>query len=149
MATIRLPTDFKEFLQLLKKHEVKYLRVGGYAVGYHGYPRATLDMDVWVDRSPENARNLVVVLKEFGFDVADLKETLFTVENRVIRMGMPPIRIEILTGLSGVEFDVCYANRIVDTLDDIDINFIDLFHLKKNKRAAGRYRDLDDLENLP
>ncbi len=149
MATTRLPTDFKEFLQLLNTYEVKYLLVGGYAVGYHGYPRATLDMDIWIDRTPLNAKKLVSVLKKFGFDVDELKETLFTAENKITRMGVPPLRIEILTTLSGVEFEECYNRRVVDTLDNIEINFINLSHLKKNKRAAKRHRDLDDLEHLP
>ena len=70
MATTRLPTDFKEFLQLLNLYKVKYLLVGGYAVGYHGYHRATLDMNIWVDRTPLNAKKLVSVLKKFGFEVA-------------------------------------------------------------------------------
>ncbi len=149
MATTRLPTDFKEFLQLLNTYEVKYLLVGGYAVGYHGYPRATLDMGIWVDRTPLNAKKLVSVLKKFGFEVDELKETLFTAENKIIRMGVPPLRIEILTTLSGVEFEECYNSRVVDTLDNTEINFINLSHLKKNKRAAKRHRDLDDLEHLP
>jgi len=149
MATTRLPTDFKEFLQLLKTDKVKYLLVGGYAVSYHGYPRATLDMDIWIERTPLNAKKLVSVLKKFGFDVDELKETLFTAENKVIRMGESPLRIEILTTLSGVEFEECYNSRVVDTLDNIEINFINLSHLKKNKRAAKRHRDLDDLEHLP
>ncbi len=99
MATARLPTDFKEFLQLLNMYEVKYLLVVGYAVGYHEYPRATLDMDIWVDRTPLNAKKLVSVLKKFGFEVDELKETLFTAENKIIRMGVPPLKTRIIMGL--------------------------------------------------
>ena len=77
MTMIRLPNDFKEFLQLLNDHRVDYLLVGGYAVGYHGYPRATVGLDIWVPVTPRNARHLVMVFKEFGFDVKELKEDLF------------------------------------------------------------------------
>lgn len=149
MATILLPQDFKEFLQLLDYHQVEYLLVGGYAVGYYGYPRATVDMDIWIAPHPSNAEKLLTVLKTFGFDVPDLSIDLFLTANRVIRMGVPPIRIEILTTISGVNFDECYAMRVVDTFDEVKVNLISLHHLKKNKAASGRHKDLNDLENLP
>jgi hypothetical protein len=95
MATIHLPPDFKEFLQLLNAHQVEYLLIGGYAVGYHGYPRATADMDIWIAMHPKNAEKVVVVLKEFGFDVPALSTELFLKANQIIRMGIPPVRIEI------------------------------------------------------
>jgi hypothetical protein len=148
MATTRLPIDFKEFLQLLNTHEVEYLLVGGYAVGYHGYPRATVDLDIWVSRKPRNAEKLVSVLKAFGFDVEELSEDLFLEENKII-MGAPPIRIEVITSASGVDFEECYRKRVTDILDDVEVHFINLEHLKRNKKASGRYKDLDDLEHLP
>jgi len=146
---IRLPSDFKEFLQLLNDHRVDYLLVGGYAVGYHGYPRATVDLDIWVAVTPRNARHLVMVFKEFGFDVKELKEDLFLKENKIVRIGEPPLRIEVMTSVSGVDFDACYEQRIVDTIDGIQVNFINLENLKVNKMSAGRHKDLNDLENLP
>jgi predicted nucleotidyltransferase len=146
---IRLPNDFKEFLQLLNDHRVDYLLVGGYAVGYHGYPRATVDLDIWVAVTPRNARHLVMVFKEFGFDVKELKEDLFLKENKIVRIGEPPLRIEVMTSVSGVDFDACYEQRIVDTIDGIQVNFINLENLKVNKMSAGRHKDLNDLENLP
>lgn len=149
MVTVRLPPDFKEFLQLLNDHKVKYLLVGGYAVGYHGYPRATADMDIWVQRAPQNAERLVTVLKEFGFDVPELTPELFLEENRIVRMGMPPVKIEIMTTISGVRFTDCYEQRVVDDLDGIEVYLISLGDLKENKQASGRYKDLNDLENLP
>jgi hypothetical protein len=149
MATIRLPRDFREFLRLLNTHRVEYLLIGGYAVGYHGYPRATADMDIWVAIHPQNAERIVTVLREFGFDLPELSADLFLRENQIIRMGVPPIRIEIMTGISGVSFEECYAERVVDLLDGIEVNVIDLAHLRVNKQASGRYKDLDDLENLP
>jgi len=145
---IRLPKDFKEFLQLLNDHHVEYLLVGGYAVGYHGYPRATVDLDIWVAVTPRNARQLVEVFREFGFDVKGLKEDLFLQENKIIRIGEPPLRIEVMTSVSGVDFDACYQQRINDTIDGIRVNFINRENLKANKLAAGRHKDLNDLENL-
>jgi hypothetical protein len=146
---IELPLDFKEFLKLLTEKNVKYLLIGGYAVGYHGYPRATNDMDIWIAVHPDNAERVVTVLKEFGFDLPELTPGLFLQKDKIIRMGNPPMRLEISTGISGVEFEDSYASRIVDTLDGVKVNIIDLPHLKANKKAAGRLKDLADLENLP
>jgi predicted nucleotidyltransferase len=149
MATIHLPSDFKEFLQLLNSQRVKYLLIGGYAVGYHGYPRATADMDIWIAIHPQNAKKVVAALKEFGFDVPELSVELFLKENQIIRMGVPPVKIDIATTISGVTFAECYAERVVDILDGVKVNIISLKHLKANKKASGRHKDLNDLENLP
>jgi len=148
MVMTQLPQDFKEFLKLLNSHEVKYLLIGGHAVSYHGYPRSTADMDLWIAIEPQNAEKVVAVLKEFGFDVPELKLDLFLDEDKVIRMGLPPLRIEILTSISGVSFDECYSERIFDTIDGVEVNIISLKHLKINKKASGRFKDLDDLEHL-
>jgi len=145
---IRLPQDFKELLQLLNSKKIEYLVVGGYAVALYGYPRATGDMDIWVAISKINAHKIVEALKEFGFNVAELKEELFLEKEKNIRMGIPPLRIEILTSIDGVEFTECYSNKEIVIIDDIEINFISLEDLKKNKKASGRYQDLADLENL-
>jgi predicted nucleotidyltransferase len=149
MATVKLPHDFKEFLKLLNDNGVRYLLVGGYAVAYHGYPRATADMDIWIEVDPSNASKLVDALKEFGFNSPDLSVDLFLEKEKVVRMGVPPIRIEILTSISGVTFEECFPSRITDELDGIEVNLISLPHLKANKEASGRHKDLDDLENLP
>jgi len=143
-----LPPDFKEFLKLLKEHDVQYLLIGGYAIGYYGYPRATDDMDIWVAIHPDNAQKLVSVLKAFGLNDPTLTPELFLQKPKIIRMGFPPMRLEITTSISGVDFDECYQTRIVDKLDDIEVNLIDLESLKKNKRASGRAKDIADLENL-
>src|SRR5688500_7407995 len=103
-----LPPDFKEFLQLLNKYKVKYLLIGGYAVGFYGYPRATADLDIWIDREEQNAINIKNTLEEFGFQSPDLTEELFLKEKQIIRMGVPPLRIEIHTSISGVEFEESY-----------------------------------------
>ena len=149
MGTIRLPPDFKEFLQLLNAHQVEYLLIGGYAVGYHGYPRATVDMDVWIGRGPATAAKMVEVLQEFGFDVPNLSAELFLKEDQIVRMGVPPVRLEIFTSIPGVEFEHSYSARVEGVMDGVEISLINLQDLKVNKKAAGRHQDLDDLENLP
>ena len=149
MATTHLPPDFKEFLRLLNAHKVEYLLIGGYAVGYHGYPRATADMDIWVAVHAANAQRTVGALREFGFDLPDLSPGLFLREWRIVRLGVPPVRIEITTTISGVDWDQCYAERVEDTLDGVPVNLISLKHLKLNKKASGRHQDLADLEHLP
>ena len=146
---IQLPPDFKEFLKLLNANRVKYLLIGGYAVAYHGFPRATGDMDIWVDMEKTNAEKVVSALKSLGFDLPSLTPALFLKEDQIIRMGNPPYRIEISTTISGVHFEDCYQNRIVANIGGIETLIIDLISLKTNKKAAGRYKDLNDLENLP
>ena len=146
---IHLPNDFREFLKLFNDHQVEYLLIGGYAVGHYGYPRATADMDIWVAIGPDNACKIVRAPKDFGFTSLDPSEGLFLKPDQVIRMGMPPLRIEIWTSVSGVQFDECYQSRAVTNWDKVRFNLIDLKHLKLNKKAAGRHKDLDDLQNLP
>ena len=146
---IELPPDFKEFLKLLNDHRVEYLLIGGYAVGYHGYPRATNDLDIWIALHPDNAGRVVTVLKEFGFYMPEVTTDLFLQESRIVRMGVPPMRIEILTGISGVEFHECFSRRVLERIGGIDVPLISLTDLKANKKAAGRHKDLDDLEHLP
>ena len=149
MATIRLPSDFKEFLKLLKEHNVRYLLIGAYAVNYHGYVRATGDMDIWVAIHPYNAKKIVAVLGEFGFENdPEIKPELFLQEKKIIRMGVPPVRLEITTSMSGVEFDECYRTRIVDEFDGVEVNLIDFENLMKNKKASGRPKDILDYEKL-
>jgi hypothetical protein len=123
--------------------------IGGYAVGYHGYPRPTGDLDIWIAISSQNAARVVAALKEFGFDSPELSVQLFTRKKQVIQMGVSPIKIDISTTISGVSFNRCYAKRIVDELDGIQVNLINLKDLKTNKKASGRLKDLNDLENLP
>jgi hypothetical protein len=149
MAIPALPQDFKEFLKLLASHEVEYLLVGGYAVGIHGYVRATNDLDVWVGVSPRNAIGIDAALREFGFSGPSVSPELFLTLDNVVRMGVPPMRLEILTSISGVQFDECYAEREMVRLDEIVVPVISLARLRKNKEAAGRAKDLADIENLP
>jgi len=148
MAIPLLPHDFKEFLKLLTLETVEYLLIGGFAVAYHGYTRTTADIDIWISVHPDNATKLVRAIRQFGFDAESLNQSLFLTKNKIIRMGMPPFRIEILTGISGVDFEECYTERITANVDGIDINIINLKDLKINKKSSGRLKDLDDLEHL-
>lgn len=136
-------------MKLLNSKQIEYLLIGGYAVGYYGYARATADIDIWIAAHQQNADRLVQVLHEFGFNPPELSPELFLEENRVIRMGVPPFRIELLTSISGVEFEECYAGRIVDCIDEVEVNIISLQHLKANKKASGRLKDLTDIQHLP
>jgi hypothetical protein len=149
MAQIELHADFKDFLRLLNSHGVKYLVVGGYAVGYYGYPRATGDMDIWIAVDEVNAEKTAQTLRDFGMPKKEAVKDLFIENNKIIRMGVPPIRIEVITGASGIEFEECYLRREIIDIDDILVNFISLADLKTNKQACGRYKDLEDLEHLP
>jgi hypothetical protein len=116
MGTTLLPADFKDFLRSLNSKEVEYLVIGGYAVGYHGYPRATADIDIWIAINPANAHKVSEAIREFfGYPVEEATPDLFLQENKVARMGVPPFRIEVLTTISGVSFDECYAERIAAT----------------------------------
>ncbi|MBU0511617.1 MAG: hypothetical protein KJ638_07935, partial [Chloroflexi bacterium] len=103
----------------------------------------------WVQMDAQNAERIVTVLKEFGFDIPELSVGLFLQENRIVRMGVPPVKIEIMTTISGVSFTDCYNKRVVDELDGVEVHLISLWDLKENKKGSGRYKDLNDLENLP
>ncbi len=134
---------------MLNSHGVEYLLIGGYAVGYYGYPRPTGDLDVWVATTPANASRLEAALRDFGFPVSHLADDFAKEPERVLRMGMPPVRLEILTNISGVKFDECYARRVTDTFEGVAVNLISVADLRANKQAAKRKKDLADLDNLP
>ncbi len=144
-----LPEDFKEFLRLLHANGVEYLLIGGYAVGYYGYPRATNDLDIWIAIAPGNAERMVKTLRDFGFDASQLSTEVFAKEKSLVQMGVEPLKIEVTTFISGVSFEDCYAERVVGMIDGIEINLISLSKLKINKKASGRFKDLNDLEHLP
>lgn len=146
---IRLPEDFREFLKLLKENKVEYLLVGGYAVGFYGYPRPTGDMDIWISNKRENAEKVNLVLNEFGFSSPELSAELFMLEKSIVRMGVPPFKLEIITFIDGVEFEKCFSEKTTAEIDGVEVNLISLENLKTNKKASGRLKDLNDLENLP
>lgn len=143
-----LPPDFKEFLKLLDSEKIEYLLVGGYAVAFYGYPRPTGDLDVWIATSPQNATRMADALSKFGFAGAGATPELFQTANRVIRMGVPPVRIEVLTSISGVQFEACFGRRNITTIDGVSVSVISRQDLLTNKRAAARDKDLADLAHL-
>jgi hypothetical protein len=149
MATPTLSPDFQEFLRLLTRHEVKYLLIGGYAVGLYGYVRSTADLDIWIPRSRVNAVRLVAALREFGLTEDSISPALFMKKGRIIRMGVPPFRLEIHTEISGIDFRGAFARRIASVIDGVSVDVIGLDDLKANQLASGRLKDQVDLEHLP
>jgi hypothetical protein len=140
--------DFREFVALLNAAEVRYLVVGGYAVAVHGYPRYTKDLDIWIESSPLNADRLLRALHQFGFGTLDIDADDFLQKDQIIQLGYPPNRIDLLTSLEGLSFDDCYRDKMTVSIENLEIDFIDLANLKKNKAATGRAQDLADLDHL-
>jgi predicted nucleotidyltransferase len=150
MAKVNLYPDFREFLESLNSAGVRYLVVGGYAVIHYGYPRTTNDLDVWIAADPANARRVSRVLQQFaGFPSGRVKPSMFQALGKVFIFGREPVRIDLLTGPDGVDFDQAYARRLVVNWDGVDVPLISLEDLKKNKAASGRAKDLADLDALP
>jgi hypothetical protein len=143
-----LSPDFSDFIRSLDANGVRYLVVGGYAVAFHGHPRYTKDIDVWIDRTEENADRLMQALASFGFGAVGLRRDDFLVEDQVVQLGQPPQRIDLITTLPGVEFGDCYPRRVEVSIEDLNVCFIDIESLRIANRASGRHQDLADLENL-
>ncbi|MEO7672602.1 MAG: DUF6036 family nucleotidyltransferase [Pyrinomonadaceae bacterium] len=144
-----LPKDFKELLKLLNSNEVEYLVIGGYAVIIHGYVRNTSDLDIVVSRDRDNAEKCVKALQEFGFAGTDVNAELFSSSDKnVARMGFPPVKIEILNYLEGVDFQTAYSRKITKDIEDMEIDVISLEDLISNKVSVGRLQDQLDVEKL-
>ncbi len=143
-----LHPDWKEFLELLNSNGVEYLIVGAHARVLHGIPRYTRDIDILVRVSPENATKLEHVLHAFGFASKGVTAEDFLAAHRVIQLGADPYRIDLLTSISGVEFDDAWSDRVAGDLDGVPVAFLSLRAYRKNKLAAGRLKDLADLEDL-
>jgi hypothetical protein len=145
---INFPQDFREFVGLLEKNEVAYIIVGGYAVGYHGYPRFTGDLDIWLQISEDNAKRIVASINEFGMNSLGLTESDFMIHDNIIQIGYPPLRIDLLSDIDGVSFDECYKNKIRADHEGFVYNIISYDDLIKNKKASNRSKDKGDIENL-
>jgi predicted nucleotidyltransferase len=143
-----LDRDFREFIESLNDNNVRYLVVGGYAVAFHGHPRYTKDIDIWIELEPVNAQRVIAALVQFGFSSLDLKPADFLIADQIIQLGYPPNRIDLITTLEAVDFEECYAAREKAVFEGIVVNFIDVENLKKNKAASGRPQDLADVANL-
>ncbi len=145
---MKLQKDLREFIELLNSHGAKYVIVGGYAVAFHGFPRYTGDIDFFVEVSPANAGTMCKVVEEFGFGDTGLIDRDFLGKDVIIQLGIPPNRIDIVTGLSGVDFEQVWADCVEAELDGLAVRFISKDLLLKNKAAAGRTRDLADIEEI-
>jgi hypothetical protein len=140
--------DFEEFFELLNSRKVHYVVVGGYAFAVHAKPKYTGDIDVFVDSSTANAQNLLKVLEEFGFGELGISLEDLTKADQVIQLGNPPLRIDILTSISGVSFQEAWKNKITGKYGEQAVNFIGKADLIRNKKASGRKKDMLDLEDL-
>jgi len=143
--------DFRDFLAALNQQEVRYLLVGGFAVILHGYARTTGDMDIWVERTPENYQRIKRAFLQFGMPVFDMTEKNFLSHPNwdVFTFGIPPVAIDLMIKVKGLNFETCFANSVLFEDDDLTIKTIHLNDLLLAKKMAGRAKDLNDLENLP
>jgi hypothetical protein len=140
--------DFRELCELLNSHGVDYIIVGGYALAFHGVPRTTGDIDILVKPSPGNAERIVNALGDFGFGSLNLSREDFEKPDQVIQLGVPPVRIDIITSLSAVSWEEAEAGRVAGRLGDVEVFYLGLEEFVASKRAAGRKKDLADLEAL-
>jgi predicted nucleotidyltransferase len=140
--------DFKEFLALLNEHEVKFIIVGGYALAYHGAPRFTGDIDVFIKSDKENAERMLKSLEEFGFGSLDISIEDFLQPDNIIQLGVPPVRIDLITSISGVTWEEANASKEKGLFGDVTVSFIGKEQFINNKRASGRKKDIADLESL-
>jgi hypothetical protein len=145
---MNLQQDLKEFVELLSALDVHFMVVGAFAVAYHGYPRYTADIDLFVERSTENAERLLKAIHQFGFGDIGLTKEDFLREDQIIQLGVAPNRIDLLTSISGVSFDEAWNSRELGELSGLRIPFISVDLLKRNKAASARTQDLADLERL-
>ncbi len=147
--SITFSPDLLELLGLLNENKVTYLIVGGYAVAFHGHPRYTGDIDVWLKPDEKNAIKLIHVLNVFGLASLNLQPNDLLAKDSVIQIGYPPNRIDMMTTIDGVDFNESYERKVYMKIGAIEVPIIGLEDLRTNKKATGRHRDLDDLENLP
>ena len=148
MHLAKLQADLREFIVLLNSHKVEYILVGGHAVAYHGHPRFTGDIDFLIRTTPSNVQRVLDVLAAFGFGSLGISERDLLKPRHIVQLGHPPNRIDILTSISGVDFDTAWETRVQTTMDDQPVPLIGWEELLRNKRAAGRKKDLADLEKL-
>lgn len=145
---MKLVKDFEAFIELLNKNEVKYLVVGGYAFAIHAYPRFTNDIDFFILTSKSNVEKILRTLADFGFNVLDISPELLMKEGKVIQLGNPPYRIDILTSIDGVHFTKAWERKIIGQYGSQTLYIIGKDDFIKNKKSSGRKKDLDDLEDL-
>jgi hypothetical protein len=140
--------DFKELFELFNRHRVEYMVIGGYALAFHGAPRYTGDMDIYVKPDTQNSERIMRALEDFGFGDTDLSVEDFVYPEKVIQLGVPPVRIDIITSITGVAQDEAFAEKLKGTYGDTEVYYIGRQQFIANKKATGRKRDIADLESL-
>jgi len=145
---MKLPPDWSEFISLLCAHRVRFLIVGAHALAAHGRPRATQDIDFWVEPTKENATRLCAALGEFGFPALANAVEEFSTPERMATLGRPPLRIDVMTSVDGLTFPEAWDERLVAEFGDQEVGFLGRDGLLKNKRASGRPKDLADIALL-
>lgn len=140
-----LNPDFRDMLSCLKSEEVEFVVVGAYALAAHGFPRATGDIDIWVRNSPANSHKVLRALVQFGAPLSDLSEKDLTSPDMVVQIGIEPCRIDLMTGIDGVEFDDAWKNKLKVWIGDLEIYVLSRADLLENKLAAGRDKDQGDI----
>ena len=140
--------DFRELFESFNAHGVEYVIVGGYALAFHGAPRYTADMDILVNPTPENAHRVIDALERFGFGTLDLSVEDFTRPERVVQLGRPPLRVDLLTCIDGVTWPEAWAGKVQSEYGDVQVHFLGREEFLANKKAVGRHKDLADLEAL-
>lgn len=145
---MRVEKDFKEFIALLNKNNVRYLIAGSFAYSYYAEPRYTKDIDILIEASNTNAQKLLTAIKEFGFTDIGLSFDDFLESDQVIQLGIEPLRIDLLTSLKGIDFRTAWKNRNPGRYGDITAFFISKADLIESKKASGRKQDLADIEKL-
>lgn len=145
---MEIQQDFRDLLQLFNETNVEYIVVGGYALAFHGVPRYTGDIDLWLKISKQNAENVIKALRKFGFGSIKLSPSDLTQKDQIIQIGYPPVRIDLMTSIDGVDWDDAFKNSLKSHYGDITINLISKEDFIKNKKATGRFKDLADIESL-
>jgi hypothetical protein len=140
--------DFKDLLALLNEHTVEYLIVGGYALAFHGAPRFTGDIDIFVRPDSRNAQRILDALSAFGFSFSNLTLDDFQKPNKVVQLGVPPVRVDLITSISGVSWEDANASKELGTFGDVPVQYIGRTQFIANKRAIGRKKDIADIEAL-
>jgi hypothetical protein len=147
-SIMEIRNDFKELLELFNKHKVEYLIVGGYALAFHGAPRFTGDIDLYVRPVHENTQRILAALDEFGFGSLDLCEEDFANPGKVVQLGVPAVRIDIITSISGVSWETADTRKVPGEYGETPVSFISREDLVANKKATGRKKDAADIEAL-
>ena len=145
---MKIQEDFKELLELFNKHKVEYVIVGAYALAFYGCPRYTGDLDLLVKPDPDNAKKIIEAIKEFGFESLNLGIKDFSSPEKVIQLGVPPIRIDLITSLTGLTWEQVASHKVKGEYGDIPVYFIGKTEFIINKKSLGRHKDLADIESI-